>query len=220
MVNIKDKYNLTIEENIFLAKKILVNSIYNSAKLEGINITFPETQTILNGVNVPNVRLDDITCILNLRDAWKEVLNNINVELNLEYICKINSFISRNESLEWGVLRTGQVGISGTNYIPNIPNENDVKENLNKILSIENITLRAIKYMLYGMRSQLFWDGNKRTSMIIANKIMIENGKGIITIKEENLLEFNTLLTNYYNTNNEEEIINFIYNNCIFGIDN
>ena len=220
MVNIKDKYNLTIEENIFLAKKILVNSIYNSAKLEGINITFPETQTILNGVNVPNVRLDDITCILNLRDAWKEVLNNINEELNLEYICKINSFISRNESLEWGVLRTGQVGISGTNYIPEIPNENDVKEKLNKILSIENITLRAIKYMLYGMRSQLFWDGNKRTSMIIANKIMIENGKGIITIKEENLLEFNTLLTNYYNTNNEEEIINFIYNNSIFGIDN
>lgn len=220
MVNIKDKYNLTIEENIFLAKKILVNSIYNSAKLEGINITFPETQTILNGVNVPNVRLDDITCILNLRDAWKEVLNNINEELNLEYICKINSFISRNESLEWGVLRTGQVGISGTNYIPDIPNENDIKEKLNKILSIENITLRAIKYMLYGMRSQLFWDGNKRTSMIIANKIMIENGKGIITIKEENLLEFNTLLTNYYNTNNEEEIINFIYNNCIFGIDN
>ena len=220
MVNIKDKYNLTIEENIFLAKKILVNSIYNSAKLEGINITFPETQTILNGVNVPNVRLDDITCILNLRDAWKEVLNNINEELNLEYICKINSFISRNEYLEWGVLRTGQVGISGTNYTPDIPNENDVKEKLNKILSIENITLRAIKYMLYGMRSQLFWDGNKRTSMIIANKIMIENGKGIITIKEENLLEFNTLLTNYYNTNNEEEIINFIYNNCIFGIDN
>ena len=220
MVNIKDKYNLTIEENIFLAKKSLEILIYNSAKLEGINITFPETQTILNGVNVPNVRLDDITCILNLRDAWKEVLNNINVELNLEYICKINSFISRNESLEWGVLRTGQVGISGTNYIPDIPNENDVKENLNKILSIENITLRAIKYMLYGMRSQLFWDGNKRTSMIIANKIMIENGKGIITIKEENLLEFNTLLTNYYNTNNEEEIINFIYNNCIFGIDN
>lgn len=74
--------------------------------------------------------------------------------------------------------------------------------------------------MLYGMRSQLFWDGNKRTSMIIANKIMIENGKGIITIKEENLLEFNQLLTEFYNTNNDEKIINFIYNNCIFGIDN
>lgn len=74
--------------------------------------------------------------------------------------------------------------------------------------------------MLYGMRSQLFWDGNKRTNMIIANKIMIENGKGIITVKEENLLEFNQLLTEYYNTNNDETIIKFLYNNCIFGIDN
>ena len=147
-------------------------------------------------------------------------MNNINEKLDLAYICKINHFVSRNESLEWGVLRTGKVGISGTNYIPEIPVSDVVQDNLKDILSIENVTLRAIKYMLYGMRSQLFWDGNKRTSMIVANKIMIENGKGIITIKEEYLLEFNKLLTNYYNTNDDEEIINFIYNNCIFGIDN
>ena len=220
MSNIKDKYNLTLEQNIFLAKKVLVNSIYNSAKLEGINITFPETQTILNGVNIPNVKLDDITCILNLRDAWRDVINNINEKLDLNYICKINSLVSRNESLEWGVLRTGKVGISGTEYIPEIPTKTIVEQDLSTILLIENVTLRAIKYMLYGMRSQLFWDGNKRTSMIIANKIMIENGKGIITVKEENLLEFNQLLTEYYNTNNDETIIKFLYNNCIFGIDN
>lgn len=82
MSNIKDKYNLTLKQNIFLAKKVLVNSIYNSAKLEGIDITFPETQTILNGVNIPNVKLDDITCILNLRNAWREVINNINEKLD------------------------------------------------------------------------------------------------------------------------------------------
>ena len=32
------------------------------------------------------------------------------------------------------------------------------------------------------MRSQLFWDGNKRTSNIVANSILIKNGKGIISI--------------------------------------
>ena len=73
--------------------------------------------------------------------------------------------------------------------------------------------------MLYGMRSQLFWDGNKRTSMIIANKIMIQNGKGIISVSEDNILEFNRLLTDYYNTGNDEELNLFIYNNCIYGID-
>lgn len=73
--------------------------------------------------------------------------------------------------------------------------------------------------MLYGMRNQLFWDGNKRTSMIIANKIMIMNGKGIILIKDENLLEFNKLLTDYYTNGLDDKIIEFLYNNCIYGIE-
>ena len=215
----KDKFDMTLEQNIFLAKKSLVSNIYRSAKLEGLNVTYPETQTILDGVNIAGVKLDDITCILNLRDAWRETLDTIADDLSLEYICKINSNVSRNESLEWGVLRNGRVGITGTNYSPEIPVNEDVETFLSQILQIENHTLRAIKLMLYGMRNQLFWDGNKRTSMIVANKIMIENGKGIISIKEEFLFEFNKLLTTYYDTDKDEEIIKFIYDNCIFGLE-
>ena len=220
MLNIVDKYKLSKEENIFLAKKMLVSSIYSSAKIEGLNVTFPETQTILDGINVSKVKLDDITCILNLRDAWNYVINNIDEAVNLDFICMVNSFVSRNESLDWGKLRSGKVGISGTSYVPSIPLKEEVEKKLKEIMSIENITLRAIKYMLYGMRSQLFWDGNKRTSTIIANKIMINNGKGIILVQEEYILEFNKLLTEYYNTSNDEKIIEFIYNNCIVGIVN
>lgn len=214
-----NKYNLRREENVFLVKKLLTTIIYNSAKLEGLNVTFPETGAILEGVNVGSVKLDDITCILNLRDAWREVLNNLDAKLDLDYICYINSFVSRNESLKWGVLRDGKVGISGTNYIPKIPIKEEVTLELANIMKIESPTLRAIKMMLYGMRSQLFWDGNKRTSMILANKIMIENGVGIITIKEENILEFNKLLSDYYTTGNEEKIVKFLYDKCIYGIE-
>lgn len=215
----ENKYNLTVEENIFLAKKLIVTNIYSNAKIEGCNVTFPETQTILDGVNVPNVQLDDINCILNLRDAWKYAINNVDEPLNLDFICKINSYVARNESLEWGSLRTGKVGISGTEYIPEIPNEEEVIMALNRINSIENVTKRAITYMLYGMRAQLFWDGNKRSSIIIANKIMISRGKGIITIKDSNLQEFNTLLTEFYNTNDSKKIEEFLYKKCIYGIE-
>lgn len=72
--------------------------------------------------------------------------------------------------------------------------------------------------MLYGMRSQLFWDGNKRTSTIVANKIMIENGKGIIKIPDSKLVEFNILLSDFYSTNNMKKIKQFIYEYCIDGI--
>lgn len=215
----KDKFNLTLEENVFLAKKQLISSIYMSAKIEGLNVTFPETQTILEGVNVSNVKLDEINTILNLKDAWKYVFDNIEEEVSLDFILKVNSFVSRNESLSWGTLRTGNVGISGTDYIPKIPKEDEVKKEIENILTIPNVTLRSIKYMLYGMRNQLFWDGNKRTSMIIANKIMIMNGKGIILIKDENLLEFNKLLTDYYTNGIDDKIIEFLYNNCIYGME-
>ena len=72
--------------------------------------------------------------------------------------------------------------------------------------------------MLYGMRSQLFWDGNKRTSNICANKIIIQNGAGIIKVPENKIEQFNVLLTDFYNTNEKEKIKNFIFENCIDGI--
>ena len=198
---------------------MLVNNIYSNAKIEGCNVTFPETETILNGVNVHNLKLDDIQCILNLRDAWKYVISTIEQEFNLEYICKINEYVARNESLEWGKIRTGKVLISGTEYVPEIPNNQKVIKQIEEINQIPNITKRAIKYMLYGMRSQLFWDGNKRTSIIAANKILISNGKGILTILDKDLKQFSELLTDFYNTNNSEKIEKFLYENCIFGIE-
>lgn len=218
-LKMKDKYNLTLEENVFLAKRVIVDNIYSNARIEGCNVTFPQTQTILQGVNVPSVSLDDINCILNLRDAWKFMIDHVTDEFNLEYICKINSYVARNESLEWGVLRSGKVGISGTDYVPKIPKKEEVEKQIQEINKIPEVTKQAISYMLYGMRGQLFWDGNKRTSLILANKILIQNGKGVLTIKDRNLNEFNEKLTEFYNTNNPAPIEEFLYQNCIFGIE-
>lgn len=215
---IKDKYNLTIEQNIFLAKRNLVDNIYSNARMEGLNITFPETKTILEGINVPNLKIDEIQCILNLRDAWRYTINNINEKFDLSFICKINELVARNESISWGTLRNGNVEITGTEYIPEIPNEEKVQKDIEKILKIESNTEKAIEYMLYGMRSQLFWDGNKRTSTICANKIMIENGCGIIKVPDNKLQDFTILLSDYYTTNNKDKLKEFIYNECIDGI--
>ncbi len=214
-----DKYHLTKELNLSLARKMFVSNIFNSARLEEINITYEETKKVLEGVNVPSLRLDEINCILNLRDAWNFTISNIDTDVSLDFICKVNSFVSKNESLEWGVLRTGKVGINGVDYIPDIPNREDVITNINEILKEENITGRSLNLMLYLMRSQIFWDGNKRTAMIVANKLLISNGCGIISVKEDDINEFNKLLTEYYNTGNKDKIIPFLYDKCIFGLE-
>ncbi|MCL2869699.1 Fic family protein [Candidatus Saccharibacteria bacterium] len=213
-----NKFYLSLKQNTFLAKKLLVASIYGSAKLEGVNATFPETQTIIDGVNVAGVKLDDITVILNLRDAWRFVLSDINVPLSLDFICKINGYVSRNQSLEWGKLRTGEIGIAGTKHKPPIPAHKDVEKDLANIFAQGSATKQALDIMLYIMRSQLFWDGNKRTATIVANKVLIANGAGVLIVKEEDLLEFNQLLTEYYDTASGVALQQFLYDNCLVGM--
>ena len=76
----------------------------------------------------------------------------------------------------------------------------------------------ALALMLYIMRSQLFFDGNKRTAMLIANKILIENGLGILAVRQENLNEFFTKLTKFYESGNNEEIKAFCKEECIEAV--
>lgn len=46
----KAKYNMTPEQNIFLAKRNIVDYIWKSANLEGIGVTYPDTQSVYNGM--------------------------------------------------------------------------------------------------------------------------------------------------------------------------
>ena len=215
----KDKFKMTPEQSLFLAKKKWDENVYCGMKMENRAVTFPQTKTILNGVNVPSVQLDDIQAILNMRDVWKFLLATINEPVTFEYLCKINEYIARNEALEWGKLRTGSVGISGTDYLPPVPCEDDVRKKLEKIMNSDSTaTDKALEIFAWGTRSQLFWDGNKRTSMTLANKILIMSGAGILTITDSHMERFNTLLLDYYNTGNAEELKQFLYDNAIQGL--
>lgn len=187
---------LTREQNIFLAKKTFVELVYNTAYIEGCNVTFPQTQTIIDGAIVNGITVDDIQTVLNLRDAWKYCIENVDEKLDLDYICKINELVSRNESLRWGVLRTGTVGVG--DFTPTIPVKENVLQELDRIGQIADPTEKALEYFAYACKQQLFWDGNKRTSTIVASKILIESGNGILTIGKVNAEEFNVTLNDWY----------------------
>ena len=216
----QDKYKLTPQQSAFLAKKKWDENVYCGMRMENRAVTFPQTRTILNGVNVPNVQLDDIQAILNMRDAWRYLMNSVDVPLSVEYICKLNEFIARNEALEWGKLRTGSVGISGTDYLPPLPVYADVERELEEILAKDTTaTEKALDAFAWGARGQFFWDGNKRTSLTVANKILLMNGAGILTITDQHMEAFNVALLNYYNTGEVEPLKTFLYNNAIQGLD-
>lgn len=220
MINYPDKYHLTKEQSLFLAKKKWDENVYCGMKMENRAVTFPQTKTILNGVNVPNVQLDDLQAILNMRDAWKFLMSTFDEPVTLEYVCKLNEFIARNEALVWGNLRTGRVGISGTDYEPPVPQYDNVQNELAQILNTDTTTTsKALRAFTWGARGQLFWDGNKRTALTLANKIMLGAGVGMLTITDSHMMQFNEQLLNFYNTGNPTELEQFMYDNVIIGIE-
>jgi hypothetical protein len=220
-MDILNKYSLNERESRFLLKKSVVGLIHSASRLEKVNTTFPQTKTIVEGMSVSGVSMDDIQVILNLKNAYQHVLGlSYNTTFDLSLACKINSYISYNESLEWGVLRKGNVGIYGVDYTPTIPVEAEVVSDINGIMNSDtSATYKALKYMYYAMRSQLFWDGNKRTAIVSANAIMTLKGLGIVNIAEHQLEHWNQLLSEFYETNDDEKIIQWTYEKCIHGID-
>lgn len=216
----EDKYNMTQNDNILMAKRVLVDAIYKSANLEGIAVTYDQTNDILNDVNVENIKPSEMNKVFCLRDAWKYILENIDKELHLGFIEEVHTLITKSE-LEYqdlGKVRTSGVLISGTTWRPEIPQLEELHTELKELLKIENITDRALSIMLWIMRTQIFKDGNKRVATLVCNKILIENGKGIFSVPVELDGKFKTMLVNYYETNNMEELKKWCFENCIDGI--
>lgn len=217
---ILDKYNMTQEENIFLAKRNVVDSIWKSANLEGIAITFSETQAILDGQNVSRLRIDEIQTINNLKHAWQFLLNSIEAEIDFNYISSIHSLIGANIVDSAGKLRTFEVGMGGTTWKPELPS----KEKLERLIDLyKNDTVsetdKILTLMCELMKMQPFNDGNKRTAMLIANHELIKKGRGIISISEENKIEFGNKLIDFYeNQDKIEDLKYFLFSNCIDGI--
>lgn len=216
----EDKYNMTQNDNILMAKRVLVDAIYKSANLEGIAVTYAQTNDILNDVNVENVKPSEMNKVFCLRDAWKYILDNINEQLNLGFIEELHTLITKSE-LEYqdlGKVRTSGVLISGTTWRPEIPQLEELHIELKELFEIDNVTDRALSIMLWIMRRQIFKDGNKRVATLVCNKILIESGKGIFSVPVELDGKFKTMLVKYYETNNMEELKKWCYKNCIDGI--
>lgn len=214
------KYNMNKEDNIFFAKRKLVDNIYKSANLEGIAVTFADVYSFMNNVNTGNISIDDMLKLKGLKDGWEYILKTIDEELTIDYIKKIHFEVCKGQNINpLGEFRDKGVGITGTSWRPKMPEECNYEEELKNILSNENKLDMCIELFCWIQRSQMFLDGNKRVANLIANKEMIKNGQGIIAIPIEQIGVFFTKLINYYETNDIKEIKEFIYNNCIDGIE-
>lgn len=189
--------------NLEFARSNMKKIIYDQAVLEGVATTFPETETILENGVVKNVKIEDVQKIINLKHAWQFILDKSVIQSRSDYY--LASYIAKliNEGLlaipNAGQIRNVHVAIGGSTYIPPIPLEYIVKQNIIDLLDsdLEEIDI-AIELCLYVMKTQIFNDGNKRTAIVYANHYLISKGQGLLVIDYNKVSDFKKLLVSYY----------------------
>ena len=185
-------------------------------------MTYLETQAIYDGGIVNGLTVDNIITINNLKYAWQFILENDGVDYDFNTLCHLHKLTCDKLVLDknLGKLRTAPVNIGGTSWKPRFPVGSQIKEELENLLNQTEKTKTeiAIEIMLWIMRRQMFIDGNKRVGMLFANKIMIDNGCGIITISQENQSTFFEKLIKFYESGDNADLKEWIYNTSIDGI--
>jgi len=210
---------MTREQITTFAKRNLVDYIWKSAKMEGIAVTFPDTDAVVRGARVANLTVDEIVLINNLKHAWFFVLDTLDYPTDYPLVCKINQTVGANLIYGSGSIRNMPVTIGGTEWVPDLPIESVIKEEITKILQIDMDTDRALSLALYLMRKQIFIDGNKRTALLVANHVMISAGVGIVSIANDYQADFFKLVLEYYETDNNKKAKSFLYEKCLHGAD-
>lgn len=145
---------------IDMAKRLLIDSIWKSANLEGLGTTFPKTEAIL--ANAPTTtKTEEVLFVINMKRAWQFLLDNLNYDTCIALLREYNKIVGELLFNYAGEIRTIPVQIGGTSWESELPQTGAIIENLENIEKIDDIETRALKYFCYVARTQIFIDGNK-----------------------------------------------------------
>jgi Fic family protein len=217
---------------LFDAKKIIAQIVTDVVNLEDINFTVPEVQTLLDGITVGGHKLQDELIALNQIKAWKFLFSSLeqnSFAVTEDFLLQLHDLVANQEALAWGKFRTGQVTISGTDYLPPKANElvqlwqqleNETKQSLRgiqdkpiheKVMQIYRIAISLFAQMAH---TQFFFDGNKRTARMMMSGLLLTHGLPMINVSAKKRLEFNQTMIAYYDNAKLQPVIDFMLS-CI-----
>ena len=216
---------MDMQKNLLLAKKYMVESIFRAANVEGIGVTFPETQAICDGMSVGGHKIEEIEAVVDLKHAWQWCFEHPMAEINLETLQTINRIAGKMTVIKAGCLRDQYdtpIHVTlryGERYMPPLPQANMIIQDLIAIADEDAAIDRALELFCYVAKGQFFNDGNKRTATILTNLYMIRNGLGIFSIPPEKKLDFYNFLTDFYgNDDCKDALKSFLAEYCLtFG---
>lgn len=206
-MNLIDKnwnMNPNFGKALMLAQREVAVFVCDAVNLEGIAMTLPEIQTLLDGITVGGHKVDHQQIVINQGKAWTFIFSSLKEQsfsLNVEFVNELHGIAANQETLLWGEFRSGGVSIAGTDCMP--PDYKDLprlfNEMVNKSQIIDDVYDKAIFVFLKMAKNQFFYDVNKRMGRFMMNGILLSEGYPAINLPAKRQLEFNELMLEFYN---------------------
>lgn len=218
-----------IDRVCFRFHRMLAEFVWDASVLEGNPFTYPEVQTLLDGITIGGRKITDQEQVLNLAESAKHLLSMVKIgkfSLSKPLLTQINAMVARREALEWGIFR-GEG--KETNYTPGVglgehgchmpqPTVPGAPE-LNRIFRQGIAALepcqpfeKGAAFFLFGALQQFFFDGNKRTSRFMMNGVLMSHGIDAISVPAAKVHEFNEKMLRFYLCEDATEMMQFLLN--------
>lgn len=216
------------ERVCFRLHRMLPEFVWDASVLEGNPFTYPEVQTLLDGITVGGRKLSDQEQVLNLAESAKCLLNWIKrdeFEPDKSHFCQLHARVALNEALEWGHFRgegteigyTHDVGLGTAGRytplptLPGAPELNRVFSNgIDALRALPSVLEHGFAFFLFCALQQFFFDGNKRTARFMMNGILMSAGIDAISVPAARVQDFNEKMLRFYLTRDATEMMEFL----------
>ena len=188
-------------------ERLTVELAWKSSKIEGNTYTLLDTERLIKEhISAQGKTLEETNMILNHKKALDFVLKvpEQYQYLNIAKIEDIHRLLVRDLDIETGIRRS-MVGIVGTNYRP-LDNAYQIEEALQNLIVVLNQTSNPLEKALIAVLMiayiQPFEDGNKRTSRILGNALLLASDYCPLSYRSVDEIEYKKAVILFYEQNN------------------
>lgn len=187
-------------------ERFIIELSWKSSKIEGNTYTLLDTEKlILENKKAEGKTKEETQMILNHKEAFNFIYKNSDrfktiTKDNLE---ELHAILTKDLGVDKG-FRKNMVGITGSIYRPldNIYQIEDATESLISAVSkIKNPYARALLSLIGISYVQPFSDGNKRTSRLMANAILLAHNLPPLSYRSTDEDDFRNAILSFYELN-------------------
>lgn len=187
-------------------ERFVIELSWKSSQIEGNTYSLIETETLIKqNIKASGHPDEEAVMILNHKEAFEAILNKKNSFRKLDF----SDIIQLHQVLTKGLITSGirsqKVRISGTQYEP-LSDKHEIEKILRQLIEHVNKTEyppeKALILAIMIAYIQPFADGNKRTSRMLSNAVLMAFNFPPLSYRNINVNEYRSAMIVFYETNN------------------